>query len=149
MSTYRPSRTAYFAAVPAVVTSVLATIEGCGLYTSHNADRCSGGIGWIGPGLLLYATLVCALLASLLAFIVALVAVLRGRHWVWFAGLIAAVALGTLVSLSADTPFAHQLVGTALGVGCSWFYPDVMRSFVPLIVAAPTLAFFLLARRRS
>jgi len=139
----------FVVAIPAVVISALATLEGIRLYTSHNAVQCGGGLGWIGPGFLLYATLAFAVLATLSAVIVALVAAIRGRRWVWSAGLVATVVLGTLVSLSAETSFSHMLVGTALGFGCSWFYSDVIRSFVPLLVAVPTLAFLVFTRRRT
>jgi hypothetical protein len=149
MSTYRPSRKAYLAAIPAVVISAFGVVEGISLYVHHNAVQCGGGLGWIGPGLTLYATLACALLATLGAFVYALVAALRGRRWAWSVGLIAAAALGTLVTIKAETAVSHMLVGYTLGFGCSWFYSDVARSLVPLLVAAPTLGFLFFARRRA
>jgi hypothetical protein len=149
MSIYRPSRNVYIVAIPAVGISALATIQGVSLYVSHNAAECGGGLGWIGPGLLLFATLAFALLITLIAYILALISAFRGRRWAWLAGLIAAATVGTLVTIFAYTPFSRMVVGYALGFGCSWFYGDAARSLVPFLVAAPTLAFFLIAHRRA
>ena len=149
MVTRQPRRHAYIAGLPAAILSALAAVEGIRLYTSHNAVHCGGGLGWIGAALTVYATLALALLATLVALVFALVVAIMGHHWAWIAVLAAATALGMLIFAGAGSPLSHTLVGSALGFGCSWFYPEAAQSLAPVIVAAPALAFLLTGLRRQ
>ncbi len=72
------------------------------------------------------------------------------RHrWLWIIALFLVIALAVLVVTNSTSQASHDLVGTVFGFGCSWFYPEVVVSLVPLLVAAPTLAFLLVERRHQ
>lgn len=135
--------------VLAVCLSALGIVEAIRLYTSHNAARCGGAIGWIGPGLLLYATGFVALLLILIAFVASLILGIVRRRWLWVIALPLTIALATLIVLGSTSQISHDVVGVTLGYGCSWFYPEVIQSLAPLLVAAPTLAFLVVERRRG
>jgi hypothetical protein len=122
-----------------IIFSLLAALEGIHLNTSDSL--CGGGLGHLADFLYLYATLGLALLATLVALGFALVFALRGHRWFWVAGLVMVTAASVLITIGSDSPVSRTLVGSVLGFDCSIVsYPEVIESFVPLLVAAPTLA---------
>ena len=130
--------------------SVLVALEGVANYTQDNAQHCGGGLGRIGPGLGLYATLTLALLVTLGALVLTLVLATASRRWAWAVGLLAATAAaGVLITVGADSPLSRTLVGSVLGVGCAWSYSDVARCCAPLLVAVPSLVCLVTGRRQE
>ena len=149
MLKYQPGRNAFVAGGLGVVISAIAAMEGIRLYTTHNTERCGGGLGWLAPVLGLYATLAVALLATLVALVLALVAALARRRWTWVVGLVTVTAVGVLIAAGSDSQISRALVGSTLGFGCSWFYPEVAQSLVPLLVATPALVCLMAGRRQE
>jgi hypothetical protein len=138
---------AYIVAGLALALSATAVAEAIGIYTEQNA-RCSvvGGV-WEAPILTLLATRSAAALAALAALVYALAAALARRSWALGACLVTGTALCVLVDGGADSGVARALVGRALGVGCTLFYPEVAKAFAVLLVAAPAACVVLLGRR--
>lgn len=147
MRTTRPGWGAYVVAGLALALSALAVAEAVRLYTAHNAARCSGGLGWIGPGLTLLATGAVAALATLAALVYALIVALARRSRARGACLVAGAALGALVAGGSASGAARALVGLALGAGCSWFYSVVAQALAVLLVAASAGGVLVLGRR--
>ena len=139
---------AFIPAFMAVVASLLAAAVGILLYTKDNATGCGGGLGRIGPALGFYAVLAVALLVTLVALGFALVFALRSQRWAWVIGLVMVTAASALITINSSSVVFHTLIGSILGFGCSWYQPEIVQSFVPLLVAVPTLA-SLLEKRRS
>jgi hypothetical protein len=123
----------------ALVLSIIGVVSGARLYLQHNADRCAGGLGRILPGLELYGLLLVALLVSVVPAIMALVVAVRRRHWLSLAWVVGGCALAFVAVGGASSALARTLVGWLLGVGCSWYYPVVMDSLVPLVLALAAL----------
>lgn len=136
-------------AVLAIIASVVGIVEAVRLYTSHNAVRCGGGLGWIGPGLIFYGTWAAALLLMVIALVASLILGIVRRRWPWVSALTLTTALATLIVLGSASQVSHDVVGFTFGYGCSWFYPEAIQSLGPFLVAAPTFAFLLVEWRRG
>lgn len=108
LSTPQPRPAAHAAVMPATVTagvacviSALGAVEGVRLYTSHNAARCGGGLGWLGPGLGLFGTLAIALLITLIALVTTLIVAFARHRWLWIIALFLVIALAVLVVINS------------------------------------------------
>lgn len=134
--------------VLAAIFSVLAALEGIHLFTS--SDLCGGGFGHGADYLILYAALSVALGVTLVALGFALPLAIAGHRWVWVVGLLIVTAASVLITVGSNSQVARKLVGSVLGFGCSIIsYPQVVQSFVPLLVAAPTLACLITGLRHN
>src|SRR5579884_2249980 len=132
----RPVPGAYVIAGRAFALAALAIADAASLYTGHNAVGCGGGLGWIGPGLGVYAIGLFAALTTLAALASALALAVVRRSWAVGACLAVGAALGVVVAVGSSSTLARDLVGIALGTGCSWFYSAVAMTFALLLVAA-------------
>jgi hypothetical protein len=129
-----------------LIFSVLAAVEGIHLETS--GSFCGGGLGHLLDFFLYYGALGPALLATLVALGFAVVFALRGHRWTWIVGLVMATMASVLITVGSDSQVSRTLVGSVLGFDCSIVvYPQVVQSFVPLLVAAPTFACLITGRR--
>jgi hypothetical protein len=79
----------------------------------------------------------------------ALVLALRSHRWAWIIGLVMVTATSLLITINSASVVFHNLVGSALGFGCSWYQPEVIQSLAPLLVAAPTLACLIMEFRQK
>jgi lysylphosphatidylglycerol synthetase-like protein (DUF2156 family) len=140
MATRPLERIAFIAGGIAFTTSVFTALGGIHLYIGDNASHCGGGLGRIAPVLGFYFTLAVALLAALVALIFTLLVAFIQKRWAWVVMLGVATAASALIATGSGSQLARMLVGSAVGFGCSRYYPQVTQSLIPLVVAGPTLA---------
>lgn len=149
MHTSRLGLGTYVVAGLPMLPSALAIVEAVNLYTRHNAVRCGGGLGWLGPALTFYATAAVAALATLAVLVYALIIAIRQRSWARVTCLVAGAALSALVAASSTSGVARALVGAVLGYGCSWAYVEVTEAFAIVLVAAAAGGVLVLRRRQT
>ncbi|HEX5546283.1 MAG TPA: hypothetical protein VFX24_02680 [Ktedonobacterales bacterium] len=103
------------------------------------------GFDYLGLPLWLGVSVLFAVLAILLAFVLALIR----RRWIWAGVLLAAVALGYLGLAASASEVAHIAVSLVFGSGASGAWPFIAQFAVILLVSLFALVSVLVEAHRS